>query len=224
VTVYDAVGLDLEQTLTGFEEPAHIAVNPNTNKIYVANHSLNSQIIVIHGDTHATDRIGAWLLDAYGVTVDTARNLIYTTSIAEGRLSVIDGNTDQGLAYMDIWRSDGRKVPLRVVTVNSGVGLSGHLLLTTSSEDRGEDQVLLIPNGWPALGTPVPLDIARYPLEGIALDPDADRVWVTSVHDGSVSVVQDGEPVCLLPFSAAESRESEFRFRVVTATTGQPED
>jgi DNA-binding beta-propeller fold protein YncE len=54
----------------------------------------------------------------------------------------------------------------------------------------------LIPNGWPTLGTPVPLDIASYPQEGIALEPEQDRVWVTSVSSGLVSVIQDGEPVC----------------------------
>jgi len=51
------------------------------------------------------------------------------------------------------------------------------------------------------LGTPVPLDIAVYPQEGIALDSDGDRVWMTSVGSGLVSVIQDGEPVCPTPFS-----------------------
>ena len=53
------------------------------------------------------------------------------------------------------------------------------------------------------MGTPVPLDVAGYPQEGIALDSDGDRVWVTSVDSGLVSVIQDGEPVCSIPFSAS---------------------
>jgi hypothetical protein len=78
-------------------------------------------------------------------------------------------------------------------------------LIVTSSRDGddGRDQLLLIPNGWPTLGTPVPLDIASYPQEGIALDPVQDRVWVTSVDSGLVSVVQDGEPVCSIPLSSS---------------------
>ena len=158
----------------------------------------------IDGDTHATQRISAQLLDAYGVTVDTTRNLIYATSIYEGRLAIIDGATHTLLGKLDLWRGDGRKVPLRVIAVNPNVGTEGHLLLVTSSEDGGEDQVLLIPNGWPTLGTPVPLDVASYPLEGIAFDPTTDRFWVTSVGSGLVSVIQDGLPVCSIPFSYSE--------------------
>ncbi|GEM_PF-4353991 len=113
----------------------------------------------IDGDTHATQRISAQLLDAYGVTVDTTRNLIYATSIYEGRLAIIDGATHTLLGKLDLWRGDGRKVPLRVIAVNPNVGTEGHLLLVTSSEDGGEDQVLLIPNGWPDASlavTPLP--------------------------------------------------------------------
>jgi DNA-binding beta-propeller fold protein YncE len=132
--------------------------------------------------------------------VDTTRNLIYVSAIDEGRISIIDGATDRQIGSLHIKRGDGETVPLRNVVVNPNVGPEGHLLLTTSSEDGGQDQFLLIPNGWPTLGTPVPLDIASYPLEGLALDPTTDRAWVTSVGSGLVSVVQDGLPVCLTPF------------------------
>jgi DNA-binding beta-propeller fold protein YncE len=59
--------------------------------------------------------------------------------------------------------------------------------------------------------------IASYPLEGIAVDPDANRVWMTSVSGGVVSVVQDGEPVCLLPFSSLENNDDSFQFEVFVA-------
>jgi len=48
----------------------------------------------------------------------------------------------------------------------------------------------------------VPLGLPSYLLEGIALDPAAGRVWVASVRSGQATVVQDGEPLCLTPFSA----------------------
>jgi DNA-binding beta-propeller fold protein YncE len=151
---------------------------------------------VIDGTTHNSHRISTTLLDAYGVAVDVSRNLVYATGIAQGRISIIDGAVDAQIDELDIRHDDGSSVWLRVITVNPNAGPEGHLLLVTSSHDGERDQLLLIPNGWPTLGTPVPLDIASYPQEGIALEPERDRVWVTSVGSGLVSVIQDGEPVC----------------------------
>lgn len=195
VDVYAAETLTHVVELTGFAEPAHIAINPTTNKIYVANHRPNQGIRVIDGATYDSHQATTTLLDAYGVTVDVSRNLVYATGIAQGRICVIDGATDAEIGHMDI-HDDGRAVWLRVITVNPNAGPEGHLLLVTSSHDGERDRVLLIPNGWPTLGTPVPLDIASYPQEGIALEPERDRVWVTSVSSGLVSIIQDGEPVC----------------------------
>lgn len=200
VNVYNAIDMEREQTLKDFQEPGQIAVNPITNKIYVVNHVNNAQMTVIDGETHETYRVATGLLDGYGVAVDATRNLIYATSIYEGRLVIIDGETEEGLGKIEFRRSDGRKPPLRFLAVNPDVGPEGHLFLITSSADKGEDQLLLIPNGWPSLGTPVPLDMARYPVEGIAFNPETDRVWVTSVESGVVSVIQDGLPVCSYPF------------------------
>jgi len=199
VSVYDAGSLAYALTLRDFDEPTHVAVNHVTNKIYVTNHATNSPMTVIHGDTHTTERVAVALLDAFGITVDTTRNLVYATSSVEGRLAIVDGAADQLLGTRVIQHSSGQKATLRAIAVNPNVGSEGHLFLVASSEYGGEDQLLLIPNGWPTLGTPVALDIARYPKEGIALNPDTDRLWVTSVESGLVSVVQDGEPVCSTP-------------------------
>jgi len=201
VNVYRAVTPQYERALTNVDDPGQIAVNATTNRIYVVNHANNAQMTVIRGDNHQTYRVGTNLLDAFGVAVDSSRNLVYAASIGEGKLAIIDGGSEQVLDTVTWHRSDGRKVPLRVALVNPDVGTEGHLFLVTSEEDGGENQLLLVPNGWPTLGTPVPLDLADYPLEGIALDPVTDRVWVTSVRDGIVSVVQDGLPVCTTPLA-----------------------
>jgi len=214
VDVYNATAITLDQTLTNFKEPCHIAVNPNTNKIYVANHGLDDQLTVIRGDTHVTYRAYARLFDGFAVTVDTTRNLVYAASVAEARLAIIDGATDLLTGTMDIQRSDGKKMTLRSIAVNPNVGPEGHLFILTSSEYGGQDQLLLIPNGWPTLGTPVPLDMHVYPKEGLVLDPDTNRFWVTSVTSGLVSVVQDGTPACTTPFSLDSGTEDEFEIKV----------
>jgi uncharacterized repeat protein (TIGR01451 family) len=210
VSVYDAEALAHVTDLTGFAEPAHIAVNPVTNRIYVANHQSGQGVTAIDGVTHDCQKISNTLLDAYGVTVDATRNLVYVTAIAQSRIAIIDGNKNEQIGDLDIRRGGEEGVWLRAITVNPDVGPEGHLLLVTSSEDgnNGRDQLLLIPNGWPTLGAPVPLDVAKYPQEGIALDPVLDRIWVTSVDSGLVSVVQDGEPVCSTPFARQISEEN----------------
>jgi hypothetical protein len=202
VTVYDASAMSRETQLDDFAEPAHIAVNPRTNKIYVANHWAGNHVTVIDGASHSTQRIYTSLIDAYGIAVDTSRNLIYATAIAQGRISIIDGATGTELGHVDIERSNDKKVPLRVIAVNPGLGSKGHLWLVTSSEDGGKDQLLLIPNGWPTLGKPVPLPLDSYPLEGLVVETGRDRIWVTSVSSGLVTVAQDGEPACPSGFSA----------------------
>lgn len=208
VGVYDAVALTLTTVLTGFGEPAHMAVNTATNKIYVADHGPYRGVVVIDGTTHSRRTIqageGQWrlaLLDAYGVAVDGTRNRVYVTAISQGRIALIDGATDTIVGAMDVKRGDGSTVPLRVIAINPALGVNGHLWTVTSEEDGGRNQVLLIPVLLIGTPTPVPQDLPPYPLEGIALDPPTNRVWVTSVRSGEVSVIQDGEPLCIRPFS-----------------------
>jgi len=219
VEVYSAAGLAWEQTLTGFSQPAHIGVNHVTNKIYVANHGANAGVTVIDGATHDTGRINTALIDAYGVAVDTTRNLVYVTAISHGRIVIIDGATDEQIGGVDVRRGSGEIVPLRVIAVNPDVGSEGHLLVVTSSEDSGQDQLLLIPNGWPSLGTPVPLNVTSYPQEGIALDPITQLVWVTSVGSGQANVAWDGLPVCSIPFSLMQGNTEPSTFRILPFAT-----
>mgnify|MGYP000195899927 CR=1 FL=1 len=198
VGVYDAGTMTYLGDLPGFTEPAHLAVNPSTNRIYVAAHAPNQGLFVIDGATHAAHRIPTTLLDAYGVALDGTRDLVYVTAIAQGRIVAVDGATEEQVGYLDLRRDDGGPMWLRTIAVNPTVGTEGHLLVLTSSHDGERDRLLLIPNGWPTWGTLAPLDLASYPLDGIAFDSLRERAWVTSVSSGVVSIVQDGEPVCAL--------------------------
>lgn len=214
VDVYDAEALTRMTQVANVEEPAYLGVNPLTNKIYVANHRVDHHVTVIDGATHDSHHIGTALIDPYGVTVDSTRSLIYVSSILQGRISVISGTTDLQMGHLDVRHSTGDIAPLRVIAINPDVGPEGHLFATTSSHDGEPDRVLLIPNGWPSLGTPVPLDIPSYPMDGIALDPVTDRIWVTNVSSGAVSVIQDGTPVCTRPFALEETeREDGYHIR-----------
>jgi len=208
VNVYRAGNPGYERTLVDVQDPGQIAVNPVINRVYVPNHAIHGHMTVIDGETHQTHRVGTGLFDAFGVTLDVSRNLIYAASVHEGYLSVIDGQTEEVLDRIDLRRDDGRNIPLLVLAINPGLGSEGHLwLVTSSAEPDGEDQALLIPHGWPTLGPSVSadvaqtfqlgvaIDLAHYPKWGIAIDPVTDRVWIPSIASALVSVVQDGEPV-----------------------------
>jgi uncharacterized repeat protein (TIGR01451 family) len=200
VSAYIAGTWPYRVDIPGFAEPAFMAINPSTNKIYVANHRPGGHIRVIDGATHSTHGIGTALIDRWGMAIDRPRNLIYATAIWQGRICVIDGATDLQVGCMDARYTDGSTVRLREAEVNSQYD---HLFVVTSSADGEPSMFLLIPNASSLSATPstpVPMYMRNYPQDGMLLDESTDRVWVTSVASGLVSVVQDGLPVCSTPW------------------------
>jgi YVTN family beta-propeller protein len=73
--------------------PAAIAVNPNTNTVYVANYS-GSSVSVINGSTNSvtgTVNIGS---GPSAIAVNSVTNLIYVANQTAGNVSVISGTTE----------------------------------------------------------------------------------------------------------------------------------
>jgi DNA-binding beta-propeller fold protein YncE len=197
----------LEQTLSGFKQPVQIAVNPDTNKIYVQNHNNNAQMAVIsptHGGTdHETYYVVTGRLDGFGVTVDTTRDLIYVASAAERKLSIMTGTTETTWDTRLIqYVQDPTQSPLYTMKVNPNVGPGGesHLYIVAHSNDEAINEFLLLPlgvDGWrPPDDAPRTLTLPIFPKVGLAIDHPTNRVWVTSVTSGLVSVIQDGVPLC----------------------------
>ena len=208
INVYQASDPGYERTIDhNVKDPGQIAINPVTNRIYVPNHVIHGQMNVIDGETHQTRLVSVGLFDAFGAAVDVSRNLIYVSSVGEGRLAIIDGQTEELVDKFNLRRSDGRAIPLLVLAANPNLGPAGHLwLVTSSAETDGEDQALLI-HRWPAVSASrtidqlqdfqsgIPIDLARAPKWGIAIDRQTNRVWIPSIESELVNVVQDGEPV-----------------------------
>jgi DNA-binding beta-propeller fold protein YncE len=200
VDVYVASTMYHEWEVGHVSKPSHLGVDPVVNKVYVANHTMNGGVTRIDGTLRDARRIGLPLADPYGVAVDVARHLVYVTAVAEGRVAFVDSTNDALLAGWDVRRGDGRTPWLRPAAVNPNAGVNGHLFLVTTDPDTLASQFLLVPGAYPLPATPVPLNIPGYPQEGIAFDPVASRVWVTSVNGGVVTVIQDGETLCSRPF------------------------
>ena len=197
-------------TISGLSEPAHIAVNHVTNKVYVSNHG-NGTVTVIRGtDDAVLATVSLGSSGPYGIAADTQRNLIYVVSIDVPDLNApnlvtIDGDTDQVKSNqwgrVNIHKIDGSLVPLRVMAVNPYLGPSaggGHLYITSSSGDTagdgslGTDQLLVSRKGWPeGFNRPNPLDVGSRPEEGVAVDLTNNRVFVTARDVNRLTVIQD---------------------------------
>jgi YVTN family beta-propeller protein len=195
VSVIDGASHLVSQTVPVGGEPSMIAVNPATGKAYVSLHG-EGKVAVIDGAGNAV-QVDIASNGPYGIALDKERNLVYVTTIDAARIAVIDGSSDTFLGWAEIRRSPGEEpVPLRMVAVNPLIGTSGHLFLTTTGEDGGWNQILLVPKGWDE-GFARPYALAlNEPREGIAFDPTTLQLMATSRSDDLLAVYLDGEPVC----------------------------
>ena len=94
VQVFDATTLDLLKTFSGLSVPTQVAVNPTTRQAFVVNRGMN-ELWVIDGvsltrvRTIRLEAEGAW-----GVAVDSKRNLVFVSIRNGGWLRAYDGNND----------------------------------------------------------------------------------------------------------------------------------
>ena len=162
--------------------PTGIAINPTTNRVYVAN-SMSNSVSVIDG---ATD----FLITT--VTVGNApqvvftyvpANLIYAYNASDSTLSIIDGKTNAVLRT--------RSVPFGM-TAAAELGLSKFLYVT----DTAADQVHVID-----LTSLIKLtDISVPAPSAITINPRTKQAYVTSGNTG-IAVIDTGSNTVLHTFT-----------------------
>jgi len=238
VSVIDVASRAVVATLTGdFSQPHHLAYNIITGKVYAANFG-NASVTVINGST--VERVVS-LYDSgqpYGLAVDEQRSLVYIATVAPHRIVVLGtlhGQPDKFLGWAEFYRGFGdrnRPVPLRVIAVNPDIGPfgdGGHVWSTTSTTDFSEtNQALLIPKGWSSyFHYPLAHNVDGPPTDGIGIDRQTDRVYVSSgTSAGFVTVIGDHATLCggIAPasLSAEETptaeQPAEFDFEIYTQT------
>ncbi len=213
VSIIDAGSRTLKTTLSGsFNQPVRLAVNPITGKVYVVNFGSNSLTVI--NDTTVARSVS--LFDSsqpYGVAVDELRNLVYVSSVDSHRIVAINGVDDSFLGWAAFQRGSNpnNPVPLRALAINPDLGPfddGGHLWSLTATEDGSErDQVLLIPKGWASyFSLPVPYTTNLRPTGDLAIDRTTDRVYITNgLAAGTVTILQDRNEACLVPFATDEA-------------------
>jgi YVTN family beta-propeller protein len=162
---------------------AGIAVNPNTNRIYVAN-SIDNTVSVIDGATNtviATIPVG---LTPDGIDVNPNTNQVYIantgSSVDSGKAAVIDGNTNTVVATIPIaYNAPG-------VAVNS---TTNRIYITTRTNSTFLPYVEVIDGATNTLAADIlPLGNNFNP-QGISANSTTNQIYVADTATNSLEVV-----------------------------------
>ena len=165
--------------------PWAVAVNPVTNKAYIANYNYNpSEVTVIDRITNATTTITAGFSPA-AVAVNPVTNKIYVANFNGDSVSVIDGATDTVVATV----SDSLAMPMKgpaAIAVNPETN--------TVYIGNYKSRNVTVINGATNLATAVVslnnmASVSVAPLMGMAMNPVTNKVYVTNYNDNSVTVI-----------------------------------
>jgi YVTN family beta-propeller protein len=193
--------------------PQGVAVNPGTNRIYVANY-YSDNVSVIHGGTNtvvATIPVGLY---PDGVAVNPGTNRVYVTNFYSDDVSVIDGGTNTVVATVPVGLAP------QGVAVDPGtnrVYVANHYSANVSVIDGGTnavvatvpvgseprrvavnpatnriyatkgDSVSVIDGGTNTVVATIPVDAG-----GVAVNPATNRVYVVNSGSQNVSVIDGG--------------------------------
>jgi len=151
-----------------------IAVNPNTNMVYVTNHKDNTTS-VIDGSTDKvvkTIPVGHYPI---GVAVNPKTNMVYVTNHKDNTTSVIDGSTDKEVKTIPVGHYPNS---IAVNPKTNMVYVANKVDNTASMINGSTDKVVkTIPVSNP---------------NSIAVNPNINRIYVGNSVDSKISVIYGG--------------------------------
>jgi YVTN family beta-propeller protein len=151
----------------------HLAINNDTNKIYVSNRALHSDVItVIDGDSgNETDiRVGKFPIS---IAVNPVTNEIYVShALLNDIITVIDGNTDKNLTNIHV-----EKFPISIAVnpVTNEIYVS-----------QRNGNITLI-NGY-VNKINMNIHVEKFP-SSIAVNPTKNTIYVADIGSDSVTVI-----------------------------------
>jgi YVTN family beta-propeller protein len=155
----------------GGHGPIEVAVNPNTNRIYVLNNS-SENISVIDGVTNA---VVAMIDNCSGsLAVNPNTNRIYVFKNSSNNILVIDGMTNTVVAMIDNCSGYLSVNPVTNRIYMTGVGSDGNGYVSVI--DGVSNKVIAT------------VSVGMNPL-GIGINPITNRVYVANLQSGTVSVI-----------------------------------
>ncbi len=190
--------------------PHAVAMNPVTNKIYIANYSSNN-VTVIDGATNSTTTVSAGT-NPSAVAVDTVSNKIYVANNGSANVTVIDGATNATTVVSagtnpsavavnpltnKIYVANNGSANVTVIngatnataTVSAGTDPSAVAVNPVSNEiyvaNKGSSNVTVI-NGTTNATTTV--SVGNNPF-ALAVNPVTNRVYVANKGSNNVTVI-----------------------------------
>lgn len=178
--------------------PDSVAINPMTNKIYVANMgsflfngSNQGNVTVIDGDTNATTTIadpnaftpGGGDSRGFGVAVNSVTNKIYVANEYSHNVTVIDGVSNSTTTVTD----PNARAPV-AVAVDS---VSNKIYLANMGDDAGIGQNVTVIDGETNSTTTLTDPNAAAP-DAVIVNPTTNMIYVANSSSGNVTVIDGG--------------------------------
>ncbi len=154
-------------------QPIGVAVNPSTNRIYVANNG-SSNVSVIDGTTNiviTTIPVGS---QPIGVAVNPSTNRIYVANSSSSNVSVIDGTTNTVIAT----------IPVGSQPIGVAVNPSTNRIYVAEGQDNGDVYVI---DGTTNTGTAIVPGL--FTASGVAVNASTNRIYAANNDDGNVYVI-----------------------------------
>jgi YVTN family beta-propeller protein len=152
--------------------PSSVAINPNTNLIYVTHRNLNTTS-VIDGITNSVVAEIAVGTEPSSVAINPNTNMIYVTNIGSHNVSVIDGITNGVVAEIAV---DRRPTSI-AINPNTNMIYIANIRSNTVSVIDG------LTNG---VVTKVP--VGTEP-SSVAINPNTNMIYVTNFRSRTISVI-----------------------------------
>ena len=169
LTALPATSQTLLTTIATGSKPVALAMNPATNKLYVANQNSNS-VTVINEATYSTATIPVGALPT-AIAVNPATNKIYVTNQNSNNVTVIDG-ASSSTAVVPTGRSP------QAVAINP---LTNHIFVANY---QGNSVTAI--NGLNNLTFTIP--VGAYP-SAVAVNSTTNKIYVTNLVSNTVTVI-----------------------------------
>ena len=153
--------------------PNEVAVNPDTNMVYVINQRSDSLSVIDGSTNNVVKTIDVGDFPA-GVAVNPNTNMVYVTNLHSDSLSVIDGSTNNVVKT------------IRVGEIPEGVAVNPNTNMVYVVRYL-EGKVIVIDGSTNNIMETI--DVGDRPTWNVAVNPDTNMVYVTNLYSNSLSVI-----------------------------------
>ena len=180
-----------------------IAVNPDTNKIYVSRgvYTLPKEILIIDGsEDRIVDKIQVKDVGMFGLFLNSNTNTIYTANTVNSSLLAIDGKTNRIFTDIPIGGDPRDSAPHRVTFDTK----TNTIYVSPASASR----LFVIDGNTRSLVNSIPVGNSSTGLSDIAFDPNNDKIYMTD-STGMLSIIDRTEGII------AKAKIEEYSFSMI---------